>query len=110
MEVPVERIVEQSVYYENLIEQPVDQYIEVPVPVEKIVEVPVERIIEEEIRVPIEKIVERQIEQIVERPVERIIEVPRYIDNIIEREVPYEKVKIEFFEFSSFLIDRGSSG
>ena len=66
---------------------------EVPVPVERVVEVPVERIIEEEIKVPIEKIIERQIEQIVERPVERIIEVPRYVDNIIEKEVPFQKVR-----------------
>lgn len=56
-------------------------------------EVPREIIIEEEVIVPVEKIVEREVEQIVEVPVERLIEIPKYIENIIEREVPYEKVK-----------------
>ena len=81
----MDNIIEEEVYYEKIVEVPVETIVERPVYVEKIVERPVymERIVE----VPVDVIVEREIEI----PVEKIVEVP--IEVRIERPVTREKVR-----------------
>jgi len=97
-----ERIVENPIYVDNIIERivdvPIDKIIEVPV--QRIVEKPVEHIVERPVYIDniIERIVEIPVEKVIEKPVEHIVEVPVYYDNIIEKPVPIEKIVEQIIE------------
>ena len=91
-----QKIVENIVYYDNIIDK------EVKVPIERRIEIPREKIIEKKIPyyierpVPVEKIIHKEIEIPIEVPVyknvEVLIERPIYIENIIEKRIPVEVI------------------
>jgi hypothetical protein len=97
-----ERIVENPVYYDNIIEKIIDIPREkiIEIPVEKIVQRPIEHIIEKPRYIDniIERTIEIPVEKVLEKPVEHIVERPVYIDNIIERPVAYEVIKEQVIE------------
>ena len=90
------RVVERPKYVDNLIEK------EVRVPREIYIEVPKERIVENKVKQVIdrpvtkERLINRDIEvpreNVVYRDVEFLTERPIYVENIIEKHVPIEKV------------------
>lgn len=110
------KIVENPVYVENLIErevaQPVQKLIEVPrtkvveqrVPIYFDRPVPVERIYKKEVEVPVPHEVIQKKEFIVERPkyVENIIEVPVPVERVVEKEV---RIPIEHIVEKTVYID-----
>jgi len=95
---------EEPVFYEKVVQKPVDVLVKrkipqqrfVDVPYDVIVERPIERVVEREVEV--ERRVHRNIDKTVEIPVERIVQIP--IEEVIERPVevlkyiniPYERV------------------
>lgn len=91
-----DKIVENPVYVQNVIEREVAQH------VQKIIEVPKARVVEQRVPiyidrpVPVERIYKKEVEVPVPHEViqkkEVVVERPKYIENIIEVPVPVERV------------------
>ena len=91
-----QRVVDRPVYVDNIID------VVREVRREKIIEVPTERVVERRVTlqidrpVPVEREVvhevEVPVENIIYQPVDYLVEVPVYRENIIERDVPVERI------------------
>lgn len=82
--VPVEKKV--NVYYDVVVDVPIERIIER----ERITEVQIERPIEKIVEIPIEQIIEIPVEKVIEVPVENKIYVEREYETLIER--PYDVI------------------